>query len=119
MNKYNIILQVDEIAAEIYRDKDEYQFTYRQIAKNRGIKSSYVKMKYASAKAILTHQEQLWLVGLSQRAKHALLQAGFTSKGELYEIVTRGIVDLAELPSIGTKTRSEIRHWLFKDHPIA
>lgn len=113
MTDYDIIKAFDEVAADIYRDKEYFRRTYTEIAELRGYTSSFVKQKYASAKSVLKHQEQMWAVGLSLRARNALLRAGFRSKQEVYDVVSKGIVDLAELPDIGDKTRSEIREWLF------
>ena len=113
MLAYDIIKQFDEIAADIYRDKVEFKRSYTEIAKLRDIKSSYVKQKFASAKSILLYKEQQWACELSTGSRNALLQAGFTSKGQVFEMVSKGIVDLLELPNIGDKKRSEIRAWLF------
>lgn len=109
---YELIRQMDDIAAEIYRDKFHYGFSYTEIAKLRSCKSSFVKMKFATAKGILKYRERQWLSGLSKRAQNALLSAGFISKTQVKEIINKGIVDLEELPNIGLKTRKEIRKWL-------
>lgn len=110
---YNVIAKFDELAADIWRDKIVFEFTYVEIAEHRELKSSFIKQKFSTAKCILAHKEQMWLSGRSTRAKHALLQAGFTSKEQLYDVVSRGVMDLGELPNIGDKTRDEIRRWLF------
>lgn len=115
MSDYMVIREIDEIAADIWRDKKEFQMTYTQIASSRNLKSSFVKQKYATAMNIVRHQEQLWLSGLSTRARHAVLQYGFKNKIEMKNIIFSGIVMLEELPSVGIKTRNEIREWLLQD----
>ena len=54
--------------------------------------------------------------GLSVRAKHQIIDAGYTGLDQLYRDVLEGDVDIERLPNIGHKSAMEIRRWCLSQH---
>jgi endonuclease III len=110
--KYNLIKEHDEFAAEIYLDRTHYFLTYNEIAEARGISASSAKGVKKRADYILKHHNQMWMRGLSRRARQALLRNGYTSLVRLIDDVRTKRRDLESLESVGHKTAIEIIDWL-------
>lgn len=113
-SEYNIVREIDVLAAEIYRDKQELHLTYTQLSKLHDLPPSEIYSLYAKAKSIITSGDTSWLDGLSQRAKTQIINAGYTEFDSLKHDVTNEILDLQSLPRVGQKVALEIRRWCLK-----
>jgi len=110
--KYNLIKEHDELAAEIYMDRCYYFLTFSEIAELRNISASSAKSAKKRADYILKHSNELWLRGLSRRARLALLRDGYTNLKQLINDVITKKRDLEGIPSVGHKVAIEITEWV-------
>lgn len=110
-NKYNTIHEFDELAAEIYKDKQSF-LTIGEIAKLRGMTTSGVKEKLNQAQYILKHSEQMWMKGLSKRTRDALLRNGYDTLLKLETATSENQIEILSKPSIGVQTIHEVLEWL-------
>ncbi len=110
--RYNIIREHDELAAEIYMDRCYYFLTFSEIAELRNISASSAKAAKKRADYILNHSDELWLRGLSRRARLALLRDGYTDLKQLIDDVITKKRDLENIPSVGHKVAVEIIQWV-------
>ena len=116
---YNFISQFDTVAAEVYKDKKHYYLSLKEIAKYREVPASEVKVLYVRAKELLKNRDQAWLVGLSNRAKLAIIaNKKYNNFRSLYDDVMSNNVDLESLPKIGHKVALEIHGWIIKHKAI-
>lgn len=65
---------------------------------------------YAELVALLPGGRPAWTVGLSDRATHALVRAGWTL--ERLQAAAHNGTDLGRIPNVGRKVANEIREWL-------
>jgi len=112
--RIKFVREVDSQAAEVYSDRLEFSLPFTEIAHYRGIPLGGAIALYIQAKTILKDPQKAWLYGLSARAKHAILLAGYTNFLHLYtDVVTAG-VDLEAHTLIGHKVACEIGRWCRK-----
>jgi hypothetical protein len=107
------ISSIDELAAKVYQDKKYYFYTYLEIAKIRNLPATQVKELFYKAKDILSHKHELWLEGLSNRAKKQLKIHGYMSRESLQKDLRDGHIDLEDKAGIGHKTATEIYNWYY------
>ena len=109
---YNFIRQHDALAAEIYKDKKYYYLTLKEVSQLRGIPLSQVKYLYNHARNLIKNKDKVWLIGLSNRAQHALIENNFHNYNEIKKAVMNND-DIEALKNIGRKVALEIRGWVF------
>ena len=100
-------------AAEIYKDRKYFYLSVKQIAEYREVSERVVRDKFKLAKSFLKNREQAWLVGLSNRAKIAVLaNKKYKDFACLYADIMVKNIDLEELPKVGHKVAVEIWSWV-------
>lgn len=109
---YELIKRVNPLAAAIYKDRKYYYQTFNEIALLHGIKVSEVKQLYNKCKWWIKNPDDIWLDGLSERARNALKHhSPYVEFNQLLDDVMNERVDLECLNGVGHKVAVEIRRW--------
>lgn len=110
------VKQFDELAGEIYEDKQYYFLTLKEIAKLRGVSIELARDKYLKAKQLIRDPEHAWMHGLSSKSKTFLLNRRYKGFSELYSDIMSEKFDLSAIPGVGQKLAWEIRRWCLKQN---
>jgi hypothetical protein len=109
---YELVREASPLAAMIYKDRKYYYQTFKEIAQHRNMSVVDVKMIYGKAKWYIRNPDQIWLDGLSKRARKALdNNTPYSEFNQLLNDVMSEKVDLECFRGIGHKIAVEIRRW--------
>lgn len=109
---YEFIKQYDAQAAEVWLSRKLWASTHISISETMNVSPSQSRQAYNRAKYILKHKNEMWTVGLSNRAKFALLRNGYKNLKELVHDLEINGFSLSDKDGIGETTAEEVQRWI-------